>query len=423
MESTYMDLPDWSLYAPGFCWAAIGGMVAFLTLISYLSVRSMLSGTAAEALRPATPKTMRPLALEGTAVWGKLSFVTRWNLRDVFRHKTRSLMTLLGVLGCMVLLVGGLGMRDTMTGYLQTVDDTLHYETRVNLTESADNTRGVALAEELQGDYLASSTVSLDGEAVTLDIYDITQDKLRFVTEEGGIQKLEDDGVYLCLRLADKVQVGDTIEISPYGSDQHYTLRVAGVIRSVMTENITMTRAYADQVGIPYHISAVFTDVAASAIPQEEAISGTQSKQALMDSYDSFLEIMNMMVLVLVVAAVILGTVVLYNLGIMSYMERYRELATLKVVGFQDRRIGEILISQNLWLTVLGMLLGLPAGVWVLNTIVVALATEYELAVRLGPATYCISILLTLGVSLGVGLLVSRKNRNINMVEALKGAE
>jgi putative ABC transport system permease protein len=107
----------------------------------------------------------------------------------------------------------------------------------------------------------------------------------------------------------------------------------------------------------------------------------------------------------------------------MSYMERYRELATLKVVGFQDRRIGEILISQNLWLTVLGMLLGLPAGVWVLNTIVVALATEYELAVRLGPATYCISILLTLGVSLGVGLLVSRKNRHINMVEALKGAE
>ena len=107
----------------------------------------------------------------------------------------------------------------------------------------------------------------------------------------------------------------------------------------------------------------------------------------------------------------------------MSYVERYRELATLKVVGFKDRRIGNILISQNIWLTVVGVLIGLSAGVGVLQLLLLTLGSEYELKLMLGAFTYLISILLTFGVSLVVGLFVARKNKKIDMVEALKGAE
>ena len=142
-----------------------------------------------------------------------------------------------------------------------------------------------------------------------------------------------------------------------------------------------------------------------------------------MDSYNGFMEVLDTMVWVLILAAVILGIVVLYNLGVMSYVERYRELATLKVVGFQNKHIGRILISQNIWLTIIGIIIGLPAGVGVLHLLLVLLASEYELKMVLGALTYCVSILLTFGVSLVVGLLIARKNKKINMVEALKGAE
>jgi ABC-type antimicrobial peptide transport system permease subunit len=81
-----------------------------------------------------------------------------------------------------------------------------------------------------------------------------------------------------------------------------------------------------------------------------------------MDTFNSFVQIMDSMVIILVVAAVILGVVVLYNLGIMSYVERSRELATLKVLGFRNRTIGKLLISQNIWLTGIGVIIGLPAG-------------------------------------------------------------
>jgi putative ABC transport system permease protein len=132
---------------------------------------------------------------------------------------------------------------------------------------------------------------------------------------------------------------------------------------------------------------------------------------------------MDKMIWLLVIAAVALGIVVLYNLGVMSYTERYREMATLKVVGFKNSKIGRLLISQNLWLTVLGILIGLPAGVGVLQYLLTALASEYEMKLALGPGTYLVSILLTFGVSLAVGLMVARKNRSIDMVAALKTEE
>lgn len=147
---------------------------------------------------------------------------------------------------------------------------------------------------------------------------------------------------------------------------------------------------------------------------------GKQDKAQLMESFDSFVQIMDSMVFILVIAAVILGIVVLYNLGVMSYVERSRELATLKVLGFRNRAIGRLLISQNIWLTVIGVMIGIPAGVGVLQWLITALAGEYEMKLMLGPLTYAISVLLTFGVSLLVGLMVARKNKKIDMVEALK---
>ena len=125
----------------------------------------------------------------------------------------------------------------------------------------------------------------------------------------------------------------------------------------------------------------------------------------------------------LIVAAIVLGVVVLYNLGVMSYTERYREMATLKVVGFKDKKIAKLLIGQNMWVTVAGIVLGLPLAAGTLTYLVKELASEYEMRVVMGPATFIVSILTTFGVSLLVSLMVARKNKKIDMVEALKGAE
>lgn len=424
MMSTYLDIPDWSLVMPEFCVPVMVLTEVFLTAISYISVKKMLLGTAADTLRPYTPKAMKQSILEKLPVWDRFSFGTKWNIRDISRHKSRSAMTLIGIVGCMVLLVGGLGMKDTMAAFMEMLDAGVNnYVTRINLVDTSDNEEVMDLAESVNGDWLASTGISYEGKTVIMEVYDAEHNKIRFIDEDNEFVTLSDDGVYLCLRLKDTAQIGDTIEFSPYGSDETYKVKVSGYLRSMMTESIVMTEKYAKEVGITYHISSIFTDKAMEEIESSSIIAGKQDKAALMATYDTFMEIMNVMIIVLVVAAVILGIVVLYNLGVMSYVERYRELATLKVLGFRDKQIGRLLISQNIWLTVIGVMIGLPSGVGVLYALVTALVSEYELKLTVGLLTYSVSILLTFGVSLIVGLMVARRNRQIDMVEALKGTE
>ena len=422
--ATYIDMPSWTLHAPAFTWIVIAGIIAFLAFIGFLSVRKMLQGTAADALRPYSPKRMKHLRFEETKRFKKLGFGIKWNLRDCVRHKARSLMTLFGIIGCMVLLVGGLGMKDTMDAFLDVFyEKAIHYTTRLNLDEENMQAEdGKALAALLEGDWAASRAIQIGDRGYSLEIYSVTHDKVRFVDTDMNIVPLTDDGAYICSRIARDyhLKAGDELTFSPYDSSDRYTVPVAGVLDS-MTEGVFMTDAFAEKTGIAYKVSSVFTD--AADIPEDPRILNRQSKQSIMDSFDVFMDLMNKMIWLLVIAAVILGIVVLYNLGVMSYTERYREMATLKVVGFRDSKIGRLLISQNLWLTVLGIVIGIPAGVGVLQYLLTALASEYELKLVLGLPTWLVSILLTFGVSLAVGLMVARKNRHIDMVAALKTAE
>ncbi|MBR1891246.1 MAG: FtsX-like permease family protein [Clostridia bacterium] len=446
MMGTYIVMPEWKLYLPWWCALVVALIVGFLTLIGYLSVKKMLSGTASDALRPYTPKKFKNLLIEKNKLWNKLSFGTKWNLRDLFRHKSRSFMTLIGLIGCMVLLVGALGMNDTATGFINVFyQDVMNYETRIYLSSDGDKTtqetNAVAydIASKTNGDYSASISVTVTDEPISLDVYGIRSGVVGFLSDDSKLIKLPTDGALVCMRVAKdyNLKIGDEFTVSPYGTSEKYTMKVAGFNRS-LSKSISVSEEYAktlqsDGVSLTdssvYRINSVYVSADKETLKTTEVYASykdgltLQSHSDIVKSFEGFMDILNLAIVVLIVFAVVLGVVVLYNLGVMSYTERYREMATLKVVGFYDKQIGKLLITQNLWLTVVGVAIGLFAGIGVLNVLMIMLASEYEMQVVLGPITYVVSILLTFGVSLIVGLMVSAKNKKINMVEALKGAE
>lgn len=422
--ATYVDMPEWTLHLPVFCVPVIVATLALLTLIGLLSVKRILKGSASDALRPYTPKAMKKSLIETLPWWESMSFGTKWNVRDVLRHKARSAMTLVGVFGCMLLIIGGLGMRDTMTLFIEMLDrDINNYETKVILPESISNNEAVQIAEQLDGDWQAVSGISYDDRTISLEIYNADNGKIRFLDENNELMELSDEGVYLCLRLKDTAKIGDTIEFSPYGDDIIYRAKVAGYFRSLVSECIIMSDTCAKLTGVEYNIDTIYTDISKSQISSYYKNATAQDKNSIIETYDLFMEIMDIMIIILVIAAIVLGIVVLYNLGAMSYVERYRELATLKVLGFRDNAIGNLLIAQNIWLTFIGSLIGLPGGVGILYVLLKALADEYELSLYIGLHTYIFCAALIFGVSLFVGIIIARKNKGIDMVEALKGTE
>ena len=424
---TYMDLPYWKLHMPFFCVAVMIAVLFALTLIGFLSVKSMLRGTAADALRPYAPKKMKNLAIEKTKAWKKFSFGTRWNLRDVMRHKSRTLMSLIGIIGCTVLMAGALGMNDTMNAFLTDYyDKAMNYSSRIYVSSASEETVA-EIAEKYAADASASVSVEIGDKGVSLDIYDIKHDKVRFLDKKGALVPLRNDGAYLCRRIADeyKLKAGDTFTISPYGTDKEYTLKVNGVIYS-SSESVAITNAYAEACGVTgYKTDSLYTSAVKNVLLDDELTENfeIQDKQSIVESFETFTGLLNLSVTVLIAAAIVLGVVVLYNLGVMSYTERYREMATLKVVGFKDKKIAGLLIGQNMWVTVIGVILGLPLAAGTLGYLVKELASEYEMRVVMGWKTFLISTLLTFCVSLVVSLFVAKKNKKIDMVEALKGAE
>ena len=425
MMGTYLDMPYWSLNIPLFCYLVLAGILALMTVIGYLSVRQMLAGTAADALRPYTPNRVKALLVEKGRLFHRLTFGTRWNMRDIMRHKSRTAMSLLGIVGCMVIIVASLGMRDTMDAFLKLYyNDAMQYNAKIFLSQTVTNPQAEQIIERYHGDWSASVSVQAEQKTVDLEIYSAKNNLVKFPAVKKGYLNLQNNGAYVCMRLADEFNLkpGDSLEVSPYGTNQKYTLKIAGVMRSV-SENMVITPAYAKELGLPYTVNAVYTKTEKNNIAANSGIKSVQSRQKIMDSFETFTAMMDSMIYILVLGALLLGVVVLYNLGVMSYTERYREMATLKVIGFQNKKIGCLLIGQNMWLTVLGVILGLPLAVLVLDYLLKALAGEFEMRLAIGPRTYIFSILLTFGMSLLVGLMVARKNKKIDMVEALKGAE
>ena len=421
----YMDLPKWELVFPVKMVPVLILIVILLAIIGYASTKKILKGNPADTLRPYAPNNIKAMSFENTKFFEKLSFGSRWNMRDTMRHKARTFMSIFGVIGCMVILVGVLGMRDSVVNYIDGYyKDSMNYESRIYLSEDISASKYDELLDLYDGDSSANVGMDLDGESIIMEIHHQTNDMVRFASKDGDKVKMGDEGVYVCMRKAKEygLEKGDTVVLTPFGTDDEYEMKVAGVVRNI-AESFFMSDKYAEKIDLPYRADSIYTDTLKDEIEEDDGINTVQSRQMISESFDSFMEIMLYMIGVLIVVGMLLGVVVLYNLGTMMYTERYRELATLKVLGFKDKKIANILHGQTLWTTILGIIIGIPVGVVALDYLNLELGSRYEMVRYISPTTYIISIVLTLAVSLFVSMLTARKSKKIDMVSSLKGVE
>ena len=129
-------------------------------------------------------------------------------------------------------------------------------------------------------------------------------------------------------------------------------------------------------------------------------------------------------IILLIVIASILGGVIIYNLGILSFTEKQYQFATLKVLGFKDKQIKKIYTKQNNWITFISIIIGLPLGYLLLDFIFVsALSDGYDFNAKIELISYIYAALGTLIVSFVVSKILGKKVNKIDMVTSLKGNE
>jgi putative ABC transport system permease protein len=139
---------------------------------------------------------------------------------------------------------------------------------------------------------------------------------------------------------------------------------------------------------------------------------------------NGMLETMRTMIVLIIVIASVLGIVIIYNLGILSYTEKQYQFATLKVLGFKNKQIKKIFIKQNNIIAIISIILGLPAGFyltdWLFKT---AIADNYDFGAHINIETYIIATIGTFAISYVVSKILARKIKKIDMVTSLKGNE
>ena len=431
MEMSYFEVPVYNTVLIPVVYILAIAVVALITLVTYLSCRSILKESAVEALRLEVPKvksTKFDLTTKG--IFKKASISTRWNLRDVGRNKGRSLMAIVGIIGCTMLMLCAFGMMDTMKSYLSWEFDKIsNFEYKLSLSNNYTDDQFVNIKEKYGNETSESFGIEIKNvdkkETNTLTVND-APNKSKYTNHNKEYMDLKDDGIYITEKLSEKygLKVGDEITWHIFGDDNWYTCKIVGLNRDPQNQQLNMTRKYYESLGLTYKADTVYTDENLINTKTIDGVDTIQSIATLKQGMESMLETTETMVVLLIVVSAILGFVIIYNLGILSFTEKQYQFATLKVLGFKDKQIKNIFVKQNLWLTVVGIIFGLPLGFLMLDYIFKsALGDNYDFNAYIKPVSYLYAVVGSLVVSIIVNKVLSRKVKKIDMVSSLKGNE
>ena len=431
MEAQYFEIPVYNTILISSVYILALIVVVLITIVTYLSCRGILKESAVEALRTEIPKVKNTkFDLTTKGIFKKSSISTRWNLRDIGRNKSRSIMAVVGIIGCTMLLVCAFGMLDTMNSYLDWEFNKIsNFEYKLSLSNNYTNEQLEKLTDKYGNS--TSETLGIEikngdkKEANTLVVND-AKDYLKYTNHNREYMDLKDDGIYITEKLSEKynLNIGDTISWHIFGDNTWYTCKIVGLNRDPQNQNLNMTRKYYETLGLTYRADSLYTNENLSETKSLDGVDIIQSKANLQEGMESMLDTMKTMITILIVVSAILGFVIIYNLGILSFTEKQYQFATLKVLGFKNQQIKKIFIKQNLWLSIIGIVLGLPLGFIMVDYIFKsALGENYDFSASIKPLSYLLAAGGSLIVAIFVNKVLSRKVKTIDMVTSLKGNE
>ncbi len=437
LEMAFFEIPNGAPSIGLKCFIVAILVVLGVTIITLLTCRTILRENPAETLRTKIPSVKKnSLNITTKGIFKKLSFSSKWNARDIIRNKMRTFMGIAGVVGCSMLIVCAFGMLDSMNHFVDLqFSDLYNFDYKLVLKENINKDQVKELTDKY-GDK-TSKTYGIEikngdkRESNNIFITD-AKDYVRFVDKKDKFTKLDsNDGVYVTYKLASTkgYKIGDEITWHIYGSDTYYTSKIVGFNKDPQNQNVTMTRQYFESLStedepLEYIPDSLYTNDNLSKVKEIDNVEVIQDIQSLKDGMSNMLSMMKTMIILIIFIAIVLGSLIIYNLGILSYIEKQYQFATLKVLGFKDKKIKKIFIKQNNWIAIISILIGLPLGYyltdWLFKT---AIEEHYDFGAWINIPTYIIGALGTFMVSYIVSLFLSRKIKNIDMVTSLKSNE
>ncbi len=426
MSATYI-LPEWKpAWSMNFVYVAVLMVLSSLA-VSFLAVRSISKENPADTIRPKAPKISSSGFVEKLGFWNKLGFNIRWNYRDAKRNKFRALMTIIGVIGCTALLVSAFGMYDGMHDLKEWEYSQInHYDSKLIIDDEASISSVDDIADEVNGDKLMEGAIEIESDTAKKSGSLLVLNDTSLVTPtdyDWNEIEIGDDEVSISQKMADllDVGVGDTVKWHIMGSDKWVSTKIDKIHADPISQGFVMSADKLEDLDLNYTPTSIVTSEHVD--KNYSDIKAVNSMDDMTSSWDEMTESMMLLVYILIFFACLLAIVVLYNLGLLSFTEIEREIATLKVLGFKTSALRRLLLTQNLWFTAIGFILGLPVGYYILDIMWQSSGDSFYILPSISISNFILTAVITFALSILVNLMFSRKIKKLDMVESLKGVE
>lgn len=412
-----------------------------------VACRSALKCPPADLIRPKSPAAGKRIWLERiTPVWSKLKFMHKVTLRNIFRFKKRMVMMLMGIAGCTALVLTALGLYDSIAniGNYQ-FDDIMTYDISVTFSDEITDTVIENVSDELSDRIVTqASSMSYSTDVSANDVYKtayyIVSDDASFENviklhlDGKEVSLPSDGGVLISEKLASMlgVEEGDSITLyTTEGGSAEAT--VSGLVENYVSHYVYMTgEAYEEIFGEAYEpvtMMLCLTDdadeySASATLLNMDGVSSVSVVSDTRQMIENMMQSLNYVVALILICAAALAFIVMFNLGNINISERAREIATIKVLGFRKSETDDYIFRENIILTVMGIVVGLPLGVllhmFVMSQIKVDMVS---FKVVINPLSFVITVILVILFAIITDVILRKKISAIDMAESLKSVE
>ena len=263
------------------------------------------------------------------------------------------------------------------------------------------------------GDIKKSGSLLAFGDTDLITPTDDNKDEIEVANDEVSISQ----------KMADMlgVGIGDTIEWHIMGSNKWVNTTIDKIHADPLSQGLIMSPGKLEDLGLNYTPTSVVTSEHVD--KTYNGFKATNTLEDIESSWDMLTETMWLIIYVLSFFACVLAIIVLYNLGLLSFTEIEKEIATLKVLGFKSNDLRRLLLTQNIVFTTIGFILGIPLGLYILMMMWQSSSDSFYLIPSLTVKNVLLAATITFSISIWVNLMFSRKIKKLDMVESLKGSE
>ena len=410
---------------------------------SYVAYNS-LKESPALLMRPKSPKNAKEIILEKISlIWDKLSFTSKITARNIFRYKSRFFMTVIGVAGCTGLLIIGWGIKDSIANivsiqysrifnynYQIYLENSHHIDENIEvLRKDFDNEEVVKYMSYPTKVYLDSkddtaSIIAIDPRDAYI-IFDLREkDKTTPI-------KLSNDGVVVSEKFSinNNIKIGDYITIESINGVKAQ-VKVSNICEMYFQHYIFIASALYENIFeevLSPKVIAVKTHNADNLITQSKKLQDFVSISdfsGFINQFNTMIEALKLIILVIIITAGSLAFVVIMNISQVNISERVREIATLKVLGFNNNEINLYIFKEILLLTLIGAILGIPLGtIWHHFIMNVINMDNMMFAMNISKLSFTYAVVLTFVFTCIVLIYMTKPLKQVNMVESLKSVE